>query len=87
MSIKPPAAQPDVEDALRLAREASIVGFETAKDHDDCGICLDAVEEVAIDGCDHMLCGARFACSRIISQLHLPTTHCAVTSHQVEIFL
>ena len=48
------------EEAVRLAREASIVGFETAKvgDCDDCGICLDAAEEVAIDGCDHMLCGA-----------------------------
>ena len=60
LSIKPPAVQLDMEDALRLAREASIVGFETAKDHDDCGICLDSAEEVAIDGCDHMLCGALF---------------------------
>jgi len=53
---------PDAEEALRLAREASIAGFETAKgDCDDCGICLDAAEEVAIDGCNHMLCSAHRA--------------------------
>ena len=44
---------------MRVAREASITGFENVKASDDCGICLDAVEEVVIDGCDHMLCGAR----------------------------
>lgn len=49
---------PGGDDVVRLAREASIIGFETAKgDYDDCGICLDAAEEVAVDGCDHMLCG------------------------------
>ena len=62
LSTRSAAAQPLAEEALRLAREASIVGFETAKDHNDCGICLDTEEEVAIDGCDHMLCGG--CCAR-----------------------
>ena len=61
-AAQPLAEQPLAEEALRLAREASIVGFETAKDHNDCGICLDTEEEVAIDGCDHMLCGG--CCAR-----------------------
>ena len=43
----------------RLARDASIPGFEPVKAHEDCGICLDAGEEVAINGCNHMLCGVR----------------------------
>ena len=34
-------------------------GWRARGDYEDCGICLDAAEEVAIDGCDHMLCGAR----------------------------
>ena len=62
LSTKSATIPPGAEEALRLAREASIAGFETAKgDCDDCGICLDSAEEVAIDGCNHMLCGANHA--------------------------
>lgn len=28
---------------------------------EDCGVCLDAAEEVAFNGCNHMLCGEHHA--------------------------
>ncbi|BDA44275.1 probable E3 ubiquitin-protein ligase XBOS33 at N-terminal half [Coccomyxa sp. Obi] len=39
-------------------RAASITGFEPelARDDDDCGICLEAELDVAINGCSHKLC-------------------------------
>lgn len=45
-------------------REASIAGFEERPpEPSECGICLDALEEVAVNGCSHKLCGGFFCCA------------------------
>jgi hypothetical protein len=48
-----------------LWHEASIAGFEADHVVEDCGICLDQPDEVAINGCDHRLCGACLLLSRL----------------------
>lgn len=49
-----------------LSRAASIAGF--GDDYGgDCGICLDAPEEVAINGCNHRLC---VDCSISLCEVH-----------------
>lgn len=40
-----------------LSRAASIAGFEDPLgDDNDCGICLEAELDVAVNGCNHKLC-------------------------------
>jgi hypothetical protein len=40
------------------SRPASIMGFEEQQSEPaECGICLDAMEGVAVNGCSHRLCG------------------------------
>ena len=37
-------------------QELSVVGFGEHAALSECGICLDALEAVAINGCEHRLC-------------------------------
>lgn len=45
-------------EAVLLNRELSVEGFNGHAEQVECGICLDALEEVGINGCTHKLCGA-----------------------------
>ncbi len=45
-------------EAVLLNRELSVEGFSGHAEPVECGICLDALEEVGINGCTHKLCGA-----------------------------
>ena len=82
LSSKSAVTSPTAEDALQLARDASIAGFETAKGgYDDCGICLDSAEEVAIDGCNHMLCGTHRGVDKSCMQTSLAALFVAGLRH------
>ena len=53
-----------------MSRAASIAGFEDPLgDDNDCGICLEADLDVAINGCKHRLCidcSIRSACLEVL---------------------
>lgn len=64
-----PESQPSATPAQRMSTEGSVaagqarassrsnsVAAKRDEEEEDCGVCLDADEEVAINGCDHMLC-------------------------------
>jgi hypothetical protein len=64
-AAKPDAATGEPPILCRIAhaegaasRPASIMGFEERQSEPaECGICLDAMEGVAVNGCSHRLCG------------------------------
>ena len=63
-------------DTVLLERQASVAGFGGAKGAEaaalvECGICLDALEEVAVNGCCHKLCGTSLVWCFDMCPLHV----------------
>jgi hypothetical protein len=65
-----PSRQASVREVSRqpsiISRAASVAGFEDDCGG-DCGICLDELEQVAINGCNHKLC---VDCSISLCEVH-----------------
>lgn len=94
--MKPGAATLKLPMLCRIAhvegaasRSASIMGFEERQSEPaECGICLDAMEGVAVNGCCHRLCGEILEGSLLhdagVAPIHLHALAAAAPVHTLD---